>query len=126
MAYRRECALRIGGFASEFDGWRADTDFGFRMELEYGVDRCKYDPEMEVTHIGPLRTDVDRELEQKFRRRYPYRYFTVIYRPDVPFGKELGTVMAKLYCISPGTGEGILKFVKRYQSLLFNNVPNRA
>jgi glycosyltransferase involved in cell wall biosynthesis len=50
MAYRRDCALTVGGFSTDFDGWRADTGFGFRMEIEYGVDRCRSDPDMEVVH----------------------------------------------------------------------------
>lgn len=117
MAYRREAALQIGGFDSEFAGWRADTDFGWRMEDEYSVDRCSHYPELEVVHDGPTRTHVNREKEQKFRTRYPRRYFTVLYYPDIPFGKCLGLAVAQFYQISPKLGERLVTVGKKVTDL---------
>ncbi|GAA0728019.1 glycosyltransferase involved in cell wall biosynthesis [Halorubrum trapanicum] len=112
MAYRRKAALDIGGFDSEFAGWRADTDFGWRMEDEYGVECCHHDPELEVVHDGPTRTNVDREKEQKFRSRYPKRYFTVLYYPNIPFGRQVGLVVAMCYQTFPKVGEILIKVAR--------------
>lgn len=109
MAYRRAPALEIGGFDSEFAGWRADTDFGFRMEIAYGIERCHHAPELEVVHDGPTRTTVDRSKERMFRMKYPRRYFTVLYCPAIPFGKQIGSSIAECYAVSPRLGEILLK-----------------
>lgn len=108
MAYRRKAALDIGGFDSEFAGWRADTDFGWRMEDEFGVERCHHNPELEVKHDGPTRTIVDREKERKFRSKYPNRYFTVLYYPNIPFGNYVGLIMARCYQAFPKLGEAVI------------------
>jgi glycosyltransferase involved in cell wall biosynthesis len=112
LAYRRDLAIEIGGFDVELSGWRADTDFGWRMEDTYGIDRCLADPELEIEHIGPLRTDVDRKLEKKFRMRHTKKYFTILYHPDIPLGKKVGSIVAGIYSISPGFGERIIRAVK--------------
>ena len=109
MAYRRDYALDIGGFDSEFDGWRADTDFGWRMEIEYGVDRCRYDANLEVVHQGPLRTNVNRELERKFRARYPDRYFTLLDHPTSVIGDQTGKVVAIVYSLFPKPTERLIQ-----------------
>jgi glycosyltransferase involved in cell wall biosynthesis len=101
IAYKRQKAINIGGFDTEFSGWRADTDFGWRMEIEYGVNRCLFDPELEVKHIGPLRTSVNRQLERKFRQRYPIRYFTLLYHPKIMYGKKIGYLIGGIYSLSP-------------------------
>lgn len=116
MAYRRQHALDIGGFDSEFAGWRADTDFGWRMEIEYGIERCSHDPDLEVVHIGPTRTNVDRSLEQKFRARYPRRYFSVLYPLNIPFGRTLGVFIGRCYSIAPGVGEAVVEGAKTLRS----------
>lgn len=105
LAYRRDAALNIGGFNSEFAGWRADTDFGWRMEDEYGVNACQHDPALEITHYGPHRTKIDRKKERKFRTRYPTRYFTLLYPLPIPFGEKVGFLLAKTYTITPLVGE---------------------
>jgi GT2 family glycosyltransferase len=118
MAYRRDAALDIGGFDSEFAGWRADTDFGWRMEDAHGVDCCHHDPDLEVVHDGPTRTNVDREKERRFRLRYPTRYFTVLYYPDIPLGKYVGLTVAGCYWLSPTLGETLLQGGKRLRPYL--------
>lgn len=115
-SYRRSEAIEIGGFDTEFAGWRDDTDFGFRMEIEYGEDRCMFDPNLEVEHIGPLRTTVDRELEQKFRIKYPIRYYKYLYCPDIPFGKVVASLVGYSYKISPVPAEYIIIHLREYLS----------
>lgn len=109
LAYRKEEALSIGGFDKELAGWRADTDFGWRMEIEYGLERCEFDPNLVIDHNGPLRTDVNRDLEQKFRGRYPERYFTRLYPPKAPFGRRMGAVLGRIYRLSPRLAELMIR-----------------
>ena len=109
MAYQRDLALNIGGFDSELNGWRADTDFGWRMEKEYGPNRSHYDPELEVKHQGPLRTNVNRELEREFRARHPRKYFTVLDHPNSKIGTQTGRVAAMMYSLVPGATERIVR-----------------
>jgi glycosyltransferase involved in cell wall biosynthesis len=117
IAYRRDKALEIGGFDSEFAGWRADTDFGWRMEITHGVDRCHYNRTLQVVHDGPLRTSVDRQKEQKFRCRYPRRYFQILWKTNILFSYSIAVVMAGLYQISPDLGESVFKIGYRLDSL---------
>ena len=117
IAYRRSKAIDIGGFDRELAGWREDTDFGFRMEKEYGENRCMFDPDLEVEHIGPLRTNVDRELERVFRARHPIRYFKYLYSPEVILGNRIGILAGKLYLISPFSMELLLYLYNKIRSL---------
>jgi len=121
MAYRKKEALAINGFDTELAGWRADTDFGWRMEIEYGVDRTMFDPQLEVVHIGPLRTSVDRKLERKFRRRYPIRYFTHLYSPNIKFGKKLGFLFGCGYSLFPNFSEYSIKIYRRCRNIRVNS-----
>lgn len=109
MAYQRNLALEIGGFDSELEGWRADTDFGWRMEIEYGPDRSRYDAELEIEHQGPLRTNVNRDLERKFRARHPERYFTVLDHPNSKIDARTGRVAATMYSLIPGPTERLVR-----------------
>lgn len=118
LAYRREQALAIDGFDSSFSGWRADTDFGWRMEIEYGVDRCRHDPELEVFHDGPMRSDVDHPKERRLRRMYSRRYFTVLYPPEVPYGQALGRFAARCYDIAPTIGDNLVEKANSVRSNL--------
>lgn len=116
ISYRRSEAIKIGGFDSEFAGWRDDTDFGLRMEIEYGQDRCIYDPDLEVIHIGPLRTNIDRKLEKKFRSRHTKYYFMELYSQEIPFGTISGKSVAKLYSVFPSSIELLLLFRRHITS----------
>ncbi|GAA0546225.1 hypothetical protein GCM10008994_21420 [Halorubrum ejinorense] len=109
LAYRKDLALDIGGFDSELDGWRADTDFGWRMEIEYSLERCQQDTRLEVKHQGPLRTSVDREIERKFRARYPKRYFTVLDHPHSIVSKHTGKIAAAAYSFFPRFTENLIR-----------------
>ncbi|SEP31141.1 Glycosyl transferase family 2 [Halorientalis persicus] len=109
LAYRKESALKIGGFDSALSGWRADTDFGWRMEDEYGVEHCQADTMNVIEHIGPLRTTVNRSLERKFRMRHPQKYFSIIFDPDIRYSYEVGLIIGKIYSVNPRLGEKIIK-----------------
>lgn len=111
MAYRRDAALAIDGFNSQFAGWRADTDFGWRIEIEFGEDQCYYYPELGVIHDGPLRTTVDRVKEKRLRQRYPRRYFTILWKSNVPFKYQCSMMIALCYLISNILGECIFQMI---------------
>jgi GT2 family glycosyltransferase len=109
LAYQRDKALNIGGFDAELNGWRADTDFGWRLEDEYGLNRCRQDPELEVKHQGLLRTDVNREIERKFRARHPERYFTVLDHPHSVINKRTGKLISYIYWLFPKPTERLIR-----------------
>jgi glycosyltransferase involved in cell wall biosynthesis len=97
LACRRESALSIGGFDSLFSEWREDTDFGYRMEDAFGRDRCHYLPEPVMKHPPDPRTDLDRDLERKFRDRHPHRYYTRLLGPGSLKGKVYVWLFYQLY-----------------------------
>lgn len=79
LAARREAALKVGGFdqtfCSTYEGaFRGDTDFGWRMEKEYGVEACEYVPDWEIRHIGPLKGDYIEKYDMLLKDRHPERY----------------------------------------------------
>lgn len=83
LAFDRETALAVGGFRSEYAGWRDDTEFGWRME-DAGV--CRYDPDLVMTHPDRPRASIDDALEMRLRREYPDRYEERIV-PDTALGR---------------------------------------
>jgi glycosyltransferase involved in cell wall biosynthesis len=116
IAYRKKEATKIGGFDSEFAGWRADTDFGWRMEIEYGAGRCLFDPNLEVEHVGPLRTSINRNLEHKFRKQYPIRYFTLLYPPNILCGEQIGHIIGTIYLNIPSLMEHLISIRNKIKS----------
>lgn len=77
LAVRREPALAVGGFRSEFSEWREDVEFGWRMEAEAdGV--CRYSEDVRMCHPKVPRTAFDPDLERRLRREYPRRYAEVM------------------------------------------------
>lgn len=79
IAVRRDAALEVGGFDPAFAGWREDTDFGWRIEDQYGIDRCRYCPAWENNHPDQLRGAEDAELEKQFRQRHLTRFYDVFF-----------------------------------------------
>lgn len=73
LAARREPALAVGGFRSEFSEWREDVEFGFRMERDADGE-CRYAPEMRMCHPSAPRTTFKPRLERRLKREYPERY----------------------------------------------------
>lgn len=109
IAYRRDAALAIGGFDQEFAGWREDTDFGWRMEDEYGFDACSYCPELAIEHIGPPRSGMIESKEHRFRTQYPRRTFDLLYRPESIGGRLAVKIIQTAYVHSPTLGSVLVK-----------------
>ncbi|MFC4543250.1 glycosyltransferase [Halosolutus amylolyticus] len=85
LAFDREAALEVGGFRSEFAGWRDDTEFGWRMERD-ASGHCAYLDEVRMSHPDQPRATIDEALESRLRREYPTRYEEVIV-PDSLHGR---------------------------------------
>lgn len=75
ISFRRDLALQIGGFNSEFAGWRDDTEFGWRMEK---IGKCEYKDEIVMNHPADTGSVFDRELEVKLRNRFPDKYHHIL------------------------------------------------
>lgn len=77
LAVRRDVALAVGGFRSEFSEWREDVEFGWRMESQAdGV--CRFSEEVRMCHPTVPRTTFKPELERQLRTEYPERYEEVM------------------------------------------------
>lgn len=73
MAVNREAALSVNGWDSRFAGWREDTEFGWRMEVQ-GDGACEYHDEVVMRHPNHPRTTYKRQKERLLRTKYPDRY----------------------------------------------------
>ncbi len=73
----RETAIDVGGFRSEFDGWREDTEFGWRMERD-GDGKCGYNPNQVVAHPSRPRANYIDKNEQLLKNEYPDNYNEVM------------------------------------------------
>ncbi len=77
LAVRRETALGVGGFRSDFSEWREDVEFGWRMEADAdGV--CRYSEDVRMCHPTAPRTAIKPDLERQLREEYPRRYEEVL------------------------------------------------
>lgn len=77
LAVRREAALEVGGFRSDFSEWREDVEFGWRMEADAdGV--CRYSEDVRMCHPTAPRTAFKPALERQLREEYPRRYAEVL------------------------------------------------
>lgn len=77
VAVRRDAALAVGGYRSEYAGWREDTEFGWRLESK-ASGRCRYDDDLRMRHPTVPRTVPDLACERRLRAEYPERYREVI------------------------------------------------
>lgn len=77
LAVRREAALAVGGFRSEFSEWREDVEFGWRMEAQSDGE-CRYRETVRMCHPTVPRTAYKPELERRLREEYPERYEEVM------------------------------------------------
>lgn len=77
LAVRRDAALSVGGFRSDFSEWREDVEFGWRVEAE-ATGTCRYSEAVRMCHPGVPRTAFDPELERRLKREYPERYAAVM------------------------------------------------
>ncbi len=73
MAVDRAAALEVGGWRSEFAGWREDTEFGWRMEKRANGE-CAYVDDVVMVHPSLPRTGYDERKERKLRATHPDLY----------------------------------------------------
>lgn len=85
LAFTREAALSVGGFRSDYAGWRDDTEFGWRMERDVNG-RCRFSKHVRMHHPPLPRANIDTEKETRLRREYPNRYEEIIV-PDTLVGR---------------------------------------
>lgn len=85
VAFDRAAARSIGGFSSDYAGWRDDTEFGWRMERDAGG-RCRYSDRVRMHHPPVPRANIDTDKENRLKHEYPNRYEEVIV-PDTVLGR---------------------------------------
>lgn len=83
LAVRRSAAEAVGGFRTEYEYWREDTEFGWRIEEE---GRCRYEPDLYMDHPSQPRATIIDENERRLKREYPEKYEAVIV-PDTLLGR---------------------------------------
>ena len=80
LSFDRATALSVGGFRSEYAGWRDDTEFGWRMERDAeGI--CAYTGRVDMYHPELPRACINDEKEARLKSEYPDRYNEII-TPD--------------------------------------------
>lgn len=85
LAFERNAALAVGGFRSDYAGWRDDTEFGWRMERD-AEGECRYSDAVRMIHPDRPRADIDTDTEALLNSEYPQRYEEIIV-PDTITGK---------------------------------------
>lgn len=77
LAFDRDAALSVGGFNSEYAGWRDDTEFGWRMEQQAdGI--CRYSSAVHMVHKPRPRSEFDFQRETLLKESYPDVYEDVL------------------------------------------------
>lgn len=85
LAFDRKSALAIGGFSSDYAGWRDDTEFGWRMERDTNGRYC-YSSSVVMCHPRRPRASINKRNEQLLKSEYPNRYENILI-PDSFIGK---------------------------------------
>lgn len=83
LAVDREIALSVGGFRPEYEYWREDTEFGWRMEQK---GEFVYDKSVQMKHPDNARSEIKQQNERRLEQEYPNRYDEIII-PDTYLGK---------------------------------------
>ena len=83
LAVQREVARSVGGFRLEYEYWREDTEFGWRIEQS---GRSVYDESVQMHHPDSARSEIKQSNENQLRHEYPDRYDEIII-PDTYLGK---------------------------------------
>jgi cellulose synthase/poly-beta-1,6-N-acetylglucosamine synthase-like glycosyltransferase len=105
MAVDRAAAIAVGGWDSRYAGWREDTEFGWRLEIDTDGD-CEYHDEVVMVHPDVPRTTYNRHRERLLKREYPERYRERFDR----------TLVARLWRY--GQVVGLVPYVNRLRSAL--------
>ena len=85
LAFDRDAALSVGGFDSEYAGWRDDTEFGWRMERDADGE-CRYSDKVSMNHPELPRATIDDTIENQLQESYANRYNKVLI-PDTMIGR---------------------------------------
>jgi glycosyltransferase involved in cell wall biosynthesis len=85
LAFKRNTALGVGGFNSDYAGWRDDTEFGWRIERE-ADGKCRYSNRVQMRHPELPRATIDDEAETRLQTEFPDRYENLIV-PDTTIGR---------------------------------------
>ena len=83
LSVRRDAALDVGGFRAEYEYWREDTEFGWRLEA---VGETRYAEDVRMVHPPQPRSSIVDENERRLRAEYPGRYEEVVV-PDTVTGR---------------------------------------
>ncbi|GGN23751.1 glycosyltransferase family 2 protein [Halarchaeum nitratireducens] len=83
LAVRRSAIESAGGFRPEYEYWREDTEFGWRIEAE---GTARYDDRMYMVHKDRPRAEIIEENERRLEREYPEKYSDIIV-PDTILGR---------------------------------------
>jgi GT2 family glycosyltransferase len=108
VGFSREAWNAVGGFDSTYSGWMEDSVFGWEVEQTLGDEATRFVPEMEMEHIGPLRSNPIHEHECRCRREYKNRYFEVYRSPNTIKGRIFVTVARHTYDIAPSLWDRLL------------------
>ncbi|MFC4543275.1 glycosyltransferase family 2 protein [Halosolutus amylolyticus] len=77
LAFNRKEALAVGGFDSDYAGWRDDTEFGWRMERD-AEGHCMFLANVEMIHPNKPRARIDKGNENRLQAGYPGKYNKII------------------------------------------------
>lgn len=83
LAVRRNPALSVGGFREEFEYWREDTEFGWRLEE---VGDYEFASNVRMIHPPRARSSIVESNEKRLKSEYPEKYEDLIV-PDTIVGK---------------------------------------
>lgn len=100
IAFDRDAALAVGGFDSDFAGWRDDTEFGWRMERE-ADGKNAYVSTVRMCHEPRPRASFDPETEALLKERYAQEYDEVM---NSSLEKRAFRVLLRL---------GVVKYINR-------------
>lgn len=83
LAVCRNAALDVGGFREEFEYWREDTEFGWRLEK---VGDYLFAENVRMNHPPHSRSTIIKSNEQQLKQEYPRKYEQIIV-PDTVCGR---------------------------------------
>lgn len=83
LAVRMTAIESVGGFREDYEYWREDTEFGWRIE-ETGI--ARYEEDMYMDHAERPRASILSENEYLLQQEYPDKYEDIIV-PDNPLGR---------------------------------------
>lgn len=88
LAFTKAAWDAVGQFDSDYAGWLEDTVFGWEIERTFGRNTTQYDPDMEMEHVGPLKSTPIDENERQVKREYRTEFREVLL-PDRDDSKKL-------------------------------------